>query len=74
MQANKGWLSDLLTRASRGWDTVALRLGRRPDRAPGGGHFAGALREINEDDALFDFNHLLASRTLKFEAKIFGIL
>jgi FKBP-type peptidyl-prolyl cis-trans isomerase SlpA len=32
------------------------------------------LREINEGDALFDFNHPLASQTLKFEAKIIGIL
>src|ERR1035437_7842305 len=42
--------------------------------APGGGRFAGVLREINEDDTLFDFNHPLAGQPLKFEAKIIGIL
>ncbi|CAN5308879.1 peptidylprolyl isomerase [soil metagenome] len=42
--------------------------------APGGGRFAGVLREINEDDALFDFNHPLAGQPLKFEAKIIGVL
>jgi len=31
-------------------------------------------REINEDDALFDFNHRLASQPMKFEAKIISIL
>jgi FKBP-type peptidyl-prolyl cis-trans isomerase SlpA len=36
--------------------------------------FSGALREINEDDALFDLNHPLASQPLKFETKIIGIL
>lgn len=42
--------------------------------APGGGKFAGVLREINEENAVFDFNHPLAGQTLKFEAKIIGIL
>lgn len=42
--------------------------------APGGGQFAGVLREINATDALFDFNHPLAGQTLKFEVKIIGIL
>ncbi len=42
--------------------------------APGGGRFAGVLREINAENALFDFNHPLAGQTLKFEVKIIGIL
>jgi FKBP-type peptidyl-prolyl cis-trans isomerase SlpA len=42
--------------------------------APGGGQFAGVLREINTNDALFDFNHPLAGQSLKFEVKIIGIL
>ena len=42
--------------------------------APGGGRFAGVLREINAEDALFDFNHPLAGQALKFEVKIIGIL
>lgn len=42
--------------------------------APGGGQFAGVLREIKDGDALFDFNHPLAGQPLKFEVKIIGIL
>ena len=42
--------------------------------APGGGQFAGVLRELRDDDALFDFNHPLAGQPLKFEVKIVGIL
>lgn len=42
--------------------------------APAGGRFAGVLREINAENALFDFNHPLAGQTLKFEVEIIGIL
>ncbi|MCE2831169.1 MAG: FKBP-type peptidyl-prolyl cis-trans isomerase [Oxalobacteraceae bacterium] len=42
--------------------------------APGGGRFAGMLLELGEDDALFDFNHPLAGRSVKFEVNIIGIL
>lgn len=42
--------------------------------APSGGQFAGVLRAIDADSALFDFNHPLAGQTLKFEVKIIGIL
>ncbi|WP_019140361.1 FKBP-type peptidyl-prolyl cis-trans isomerase [Noviherbaspirillum massiliense] len=42
--------------------------------APGGGRFAGVLREINPDSALFDFNHPLAGQAIRFEVKIIGIL
>ena len=42
--------------------------------APGGGRFAGMLLELGEDDALFDFNHPLAGRSVKFEVNIIGII
>lgn len=42
--------------------------------APDGGQFAGILRELDEESALFDFNHPLAGQDLQFEVKIIGIL
>ncbi|SNS36779.1 FKBP-type peptidyl-prolyl cis-trans isomerase SlpA [Noviherbaspirillum humi] len=42
--------------------------------APGGGRFAGVLREIDADGALFDFNHPLAGQPVKFEVKIIGVM
>lgn len=42
--------------------------------APGGGQFAGVLRELDDETALFDFNHPLAGQPLRFEVKIIGIL
>ncbi|MES2072497.1 MAG: FKBP-type peptidyl-prolyl cis-trans isomerase [Pseudomonadota bacterium] len=42
--------------------------------APSGGRFAGILRAIDDDGALFDFNHPLAGQSLLFETKIIGIL
>jgi len=42
--------------------------------APGGGRFAGVLREIDDEGALFDFNHPLAGQNVRFEVKIIGIL
>lgn len=42
--------------------------------APGGGQFAGVLREINHENAVFDFNHPLAGQSLQFEVKIIGIM
>lgn len=42
--------------------------------APGGGRFAGVLRSIDNESALFDFNHPLAGQSVKFEVKIIGIL
>jgi FKBP-type peptidyl-prolyl cis-trans isomerase SlpA len=42
--------------------------------APSGGRFAGVLRSIDGDSALFDFNHPLAGQTVKFEVRIIGIL
>ena len=42
--------------------------------APGGGRFAGVIRECSEDDAVFDFNHPLAGQAIDFEVKIVGVL
>ena len=42
--------------------------------APSGGKFAGVLRSIDDDSALFDFNHPLAGQNVKFEVRIIGIL
>ncbi len=42
--------------------------------APAGGRFAGILRDMNEQQVLFDFNHPLAGQPLKFEVKIIAIL
>lgn len=42
--------------------------------APSGGKFAGILKSIDENGALFDFNHPLAGQTVVLEAKIIGIL
>lgn len=42
--------------------------------APSGGQFAGVLRAIDGDSALFDFNHPLAGQNVKFEVRIIGIL
>lgn len=42
--------------------------------APGGGRFAGVLREWQGDSALFDFNHPLAGQSLVFEVKLLAVL
>jgi FKBP-type peptidyl-prolyl cis-trans isomerase SlpA len=42
--------------------------------APGGGRFAGVLREMRENDAIFDFNHPLAGQSLKFEVNLISVL
>jgi FKBP-type peptidyl-prolyl cis-trans isomerase SlpA len=42
--------------------------------APGGGRFAGVLRELRADAALFDFNHPLAGQPLKFEVNLISVL
>lgn len=42
--------------------------------APGGGRFAGILRELGPDSAMFDFNHPLAGQPLKFEVKLISVL
>jgi FKBP-type peptidyl-prolyl cis-trans isomerase SlpA len=42
--------------------------------APGGGRFAGVLRELRADSAVFDFNHPLAGQALKFEVQLISVL
>ena len=42
--------------------------------APGGGSFAGVLLQLDEQDALFDFNHPLAGQHVKFEVSLIGVL
>ncbi|WP_456282305.1 peptidylprolyl isomerase [Cupriavidus sp. JZ107] len=42
--------------------------------APGGGKYAGVLKEIGETSALFDFNHPLAGQTILFDVQLIGIL
>ncbi len=36
--------------------------------------FAGAVREVQTDKVLFDFNHPLAGQPVQFEVKVIGIL
>jgi FKBP-type peptidyl-prolyl cis-trans isomerase SlpA len=42
--------------------------------APGGGRFAGMVRELDADSALIDFNHPLAGKEIRFEVEVVGIL
>ena len=42
--------------------------------APNGAKSSGTLVSINEDSAMFDFNHPLAGKTVQFEVEIIGIL
>jgi FKBP-type peptidyl-prolyl cis-trans isomerase SlpA len=42
--------------------------------APGGGRYAGVLKEVGETSARFDFNHPLAGQAMVFEVQIIGIL
>lgn len=42
--------------------------------APGGGRFAGLVRELDAESALIDFNHPLAGKTLRFEVEVVGVL
>jgi FKBP-type peptidyl-prolyl cis-trans isomerase SlpA len=42
--------------------------------APGGGRYAGILKEVGATSVLFDFNHPLAGQPLAFEVQIIGIL
>lgn len=42
--------------------------------APGGGRFAGTLLALENEAAVFDFNHPLAGRAVTFEVSIISIL
>lgn len=72
---------ELLQRVSRGMLAENTQAGQQYEigdlvefTAPSGGRFAGMLREIDEDGALFDFNHPLAGRRVQFTVQIIGIL
>jgi len=42
--------------------------------APNGGRYSGVLKEINDESALFDFNHPLAGISLKVDVALLGVL
>ncbi len=42
--------------------------------APDGSKFAGLLKEWQGDEAVMDFNHPLAGKTIRFEVEVVGIL
>ena len=42
--------------------------------APGGGRYAGVVKEINDQYVLFDFNHPLAGQAIRLDVEILGIL
>lgn len=41
---------------------------------PEGAEFSGFLRELDATHAVFDFNHPLAGKSIRFEVQIIGIL
>lgn len=68
---------DLVQRISRGElpaDSAVELHGLVEFGAPGGGRFAGLVREVDADSVLIDFNHPLAGKTLRFEVEVVGIL
>ena len=42
--------------------------------APNGGRYSGVLKELQDDRALFDFNHPLAGIDLRVEVSLLGVL
>ncbi len=42
--------------------------------APDGGSFAGVMKSQDDEGAVFDFNHPLAGKAVRFEVKILGVL
>jgi FKBP-type peptidyl-prolyl cis-trans isomerase SlpA len=42
--------------------------------APNGGRYSGVLKELGDDNALFDFNHPLAGITLRVDIDLLGVL
>lgn len=43
-------------------------------KAPNGATYTGLVRELSRDDALIDFNHPLAGKSIRFEVEVIGIL
>ena len=48
--------------------------GTIPGMEGGGAGIAGYLRELTDTTALFDFNHPLAGKPIRFEVQIIGIM
>ncbi|GGB92299.1 FKBP-type peptidyl-prolyl cis-trans isomerase [Pseudoduganella buxea] len=71
-------LIQLVTRATLDENSVPgaeYKVGDLVDfAAPGGGRFAGILRELRDDAALFDFNHPLAGQPVRFEVNLISVL
>jgi FKBP-type peptidyl-prolyl cis-trans isomerase SlpA len=42
--------------------------------APNGGRYSGVLKELDENTALFDFNHPMAGSDLHIEVSLLGVL
>lgn len=42
--------------------------------APNGNSFSGFLRELNATHGVFDFNHPLAGKPIRFEVKLIGVM
>jgi len=42
--------------------------------APNGGRYSGVLKEIDDESALFDFNHPLAGVSLRLDVALLGVL
>ncbi|ANN77146.1 FKBP-type peptidyl-prolyl cis-trans isomerase [Bordetella flabilis] len=43
-------------------------------QAPNGGRYSGVLKSLDDDGALFDFNHPLAGTALQLDVQILGVL
>ncbi len=41
---------------------------------PDGGRYAGVLKQLNDQNAVFDFNHPLAGKRIQFDVQIIGVL
>lgn len=42
--------------------------------APNGGQYSGVLKEIDNEGAVFDFNHPLAGRVLRLDIDLLGVI
>jgi len=42
--------------------------------APNGAAFSGFLRELTDTHGLFDFNHPLSGKAIRFEVKLIGVM
>ena len=72
---------DLVQRVSR--QMLAEHAGEDEDFSPGdlvsftapnGGQYSGVLKEIDDEGAVFDFNHPLAGRVLRIDIDLLGVI